>query len=329
MRRLRRSLLVICAAMLAASFSAARAADVEKYLPDGTVLVMTVNVKQILDSPLVKSHFLAKLQAALKEKGPMTETLNALGLDPLKDITRFTAASTGTNTDSKGLMILSGNFDPAKFEAVASKNAEQHAEALKVIHDNGRKIFEVQLPQSPKPLLVSILDKSTIVASVDKESLQEAFARTGDKQAKLTKDVEDLLRGVDTNQSLWMAMVGEALSKNQMMTSDEKIKKNLENIETISAGLTLSNDIKLLVNVFAKNDDGAKDLANWVTELVNSLKGMAAMMASGQKELAPVVDIIDSIKVETDGKKILVKTEVTEDTIKEGLKKASNPKEND
>jgi len=323
MRRLRRSVLVIGAAMLLAGVSAVRAADVEKYLPDGTVLVMTVNVKQILDSPIVKNHLLGKLQAVLKQNA---STLNALGLDPLKDITRFTAASTGTNTDSKGLLILSGNFDPAKIEAVAQKKAKQHAEELKMTEDNGHKVFEVQLPQSDKPLLVCVLDKSTIVASVDKDSLEEAFARTGDKQAKLNKDVEELLKGVDTEQSLWVAMLGEALSKNERIP-DEKIKKNLENIETISAGLTVSNDIKLLINVFAKNADGAKEVAKALTELVNNAKGFAAMMANDKKELTPLVGVVDSIKVETEGKKVIVKSEVTEDVIKEGLKNA--PKEND
>jgi hypothetical protein len=321
MPRLRRSVLMICAAMLLGSVGAAQAADVEKYLPDGTVVVMSVNVKQLLDSPLVKNHFLDKLQAALKQNGEMSETLKALGLDPLKDITRFTAASTGTNTDSKALMILSGNFDPAKFEAVAAKSAEQHVGGLKMTNDNGHKILEVQLPQRPKPLLVCVLDKNTIVASADKECLEEAFARTGDQQAKLQKEVEDLLKEVDEEQSLWIAMLGEALSKNEMIP-DEKTKKNLQNIDTISAGLTVSNDIKLLVNVFAKSSDGAKELANALTELLNGLKGFVAMMAANQKELAPAVGIVDSIKVLTEGKKVIVKSEVSEDVIEKGLKDA-------
>jgi hypothetical protein len=327
MRRLRHSVLVVCAALVITTAGAVQAAEVEKFLPDGSVFVITVNVRQLLDSPIIKNHLLDKLQAALKESGEVGETLNSLGIDPLKDITRITAASTGTNQDSKGLIILSGNFDPAKFEATAKKSAEQHPDAIKLLKEGDRQVYQVQIPQSPKPLLVSVVDKTTIIATADKESLQEAFAKAAsDRPVKLKKEVEQLLQGVDAQQSLWVAMLGEALSKNEMIP-DEKTKKKLEDIDTISAGVTVAKDIKLLINVLAKSAGGAKELAGEVTEGLNNAKGLLAFAASEKKELGPAVSILDSIKVLTEGNKITVKSEVSEDVIEKSLKNAGKPKE--
>ena len=39
----------------------ARAGEVDRYLPDDTEIVVNVNIRQILDSPLVKKHALEKL----------------------------------------------------------------------------------------------------------------------------------------------------------------------------------------------------------------------------------------------------------------------------
>jgi hypothetical protein len=327
MRRLRHLSFAVCTTLLVSAIASVQAADVEKYLPDGTVFVVTVNVKQLLDSPIVKNHLLDKFQAALKSSSEISEVLDSLGIDPLKDLTRFTAASTGTNPDSKGLLILAGNFDPAKFEALAKKNADRHADVLKILTENGHQVYEVQIPQSPRPLLVSVLDKNTIVATVDKESLQEAFSRVAsEKPVKLKKEIEQLLQGVDGRQSLWVAMLGEALSKNEML-SDDKTKKTLEKIDTISAGITVAKDIQLLINVLAKSSEGAKDLASEMTDGLNNAKGLLALAASDKKELGPAVGILESIKVGTDGKKITVKSEVPEDVIEKSLKDAGKSKD--
>jgi hypothetical protein len=327
MRRLRYLSYAVCMALLVSAVAPVQAADVEKYLPDGTVFVITVNVKQLLDSAIVKNHLLDKMQAAFKGSSEITEVLDSLGIDPLKDITRFTAASTGTNPDSKGLLILAGNFDPAKFEAAAKKNADSHADVLKVLSENGRQVYQVQIPQSPKPLLVSVLDKHTIVATVDKESLQEAFTRaSSEKPVKLKKEIEELLQAVDGQQSLWVAMLGEALSKNEMVP-DDKTKKTLEKIDTISAGITIANDIKLLINVLAKSAEGAKDLAGEMTDGLNNVKGLLAFYANNKKELGSAVGILESIKVITDGKKVTVKSEVPADVVEKTLKDAGKSKD--
>src|SRR5262245_42798589 len=106
----------------------ARAAEFEKYLPNDTDTVLTVNVRQGIESALGKKYRepAAKL---LKDATEVREVLNDLGFDPFKDIQRVTMAlgesafqaavqpgqvSTGAGL---GCVIVQGKFDLAKFNA--------------------------------------------------------------------------------------------------------------------------------------------------------------------------------------------------------------------
>src|SRR5262245_31717976 len=63
----------------------AAAGSYEKYLPDDADGVVTINVRALLDSELVKKVGLDKMLADNEEA---QKSLKALGLDPLKDIER-------------------------------------------------------------------------------------------------------------------------------------------------------------------------------------------------------------------------------------------------
>src|SRR5262245_49111803 len=49
--------------------ASARAGDIDPYLPDDTEAVVSVNVRQILDAPLVKKEALDALNKMLEERG--------------------------------------------------------------------------------------------------------------------------------------------------------------------------------------------------------------------------------------------------------------------
>ena len=75
--RIGRALLGIslAATMLAAP---ARAADLSQYLPDGTLLVVSFNIKQLMDAPLVKSD-----EKAFKDgMAEVTKALEGFGVEP-------------------------------------------------------------------------------------------------------------------------------------------------------------------------------------------------------------------------------------------------------
>src|SRR4051794_26808628 len=86
---------LFAAAFLAVVVAApVRAAEVDVLLPAETEAVMFVNVRQILDSDLVKKYALGQVKQAL-QGNENQKLLKDLGLDPLKDIDRVTVGSWG------------------------------------------------------------------------------------------------------------------------------------------------------------------------------------------------------------------------------------------
>src|SRR5260370_35389399 len=97
-RRFQRSLL---AAALLALAVPVKAAEVDKCLPDDTEFVLVVNVKQIIDAPLIQKHALEHLKAFLKGNSDVTTILDSLGFDPFKDLSEITVAGNGLSSDMK------------------------------------------------------------------------------------------------------------------------------------------------------------------------------------------------------------------------------------
>src|SRR5258707_15347454 len=113
--------LVLAVGLLAAP---ARAAEVDKYLPSEAEAVMFVNVRQILDSAVVKKYALELAKDGLKNNVDAQQMLNAFGLDPFKDITSFTVATGGGISEPKLLAIMHGTFDVAKIQAAVEAHAK-------------------------------------------------------------------------------------------------------------------------------------------------------------------------------------------------------------
>ena len=71
-----------------------RAADPDKLLPADAEFVLSVNVKQIVESDIIKKYALAQMKQALQGNDAQ-KMLKELGLDPLKDIDRVVLGGSG------------------------------------------------------------------------------------------------------------------------------------------------------------------------------------------------------------------------------------------
>src|SRR5262249_1317958 len=81
-----------------------------KYLPGDTEVVVTVNIKQILDSELVTSNkeALERLRKYLRKIMPSEgqECLKKTGFDPFKDLTNITLAMPPSKEPERVLAIM-------------------------------------------------------------------------------------------------------------------------------------------------------------------------------------------------------------------------------
>src|SRR3954463_12113006 len=100
---------------VAATFALApslRAADLTGLLPDGTALVLSLNVKQLLQAPLVRSD-----EKAFKQlMADATKALERFGVDPAKDLDRVLLAASDPLKPASWLVLLSGRFDANKVQ---------------------------------------------------------------------------------------------------------------------------------------------------------------------------------------------------------------------
>jgi len=299
-----------------------RAAEINRYLPEDTEVISTLNVKQILESHLVKKHGVEALKELLKNIDEVGNVLKDLDFDPFKDLDRITAAGPGGNDQDKGMVIFHGRFDLAKFRAKGEEAAKDYGELLK-IHKvpNGQGeqllLYEVTVSELPMPLFVALPNRDTLLASFGKDYVVDALRRKG-KPVLKDKDFQALLEKMDPRASWGMAMVRGAWANADLPAA---VKDALNSLEALGGTLVIEDEITLELIGNAKNAKAAQDIRQKVNDGLNTGLGILAILAGQQKELAPVLDFAKSIKCTARDKTIILKASVTGEMIEKALKK--------
>jgi hypothetical protein len=94
---------------LAAWGTAAPAAEWEKYLLDDANFVLSVNVKQLLQSPLFTKHHQKQVEELLKTEGAQA-VLKDTGFDPLRDVEELVVVMGKSSFPVKGRRRLAMPF---------------------------------------------------------------------------------------------------------------------------------------------------------------------------------------------------------------------------
>src|ERR1051326_5572524 len=186
--RLGRLAFCISALFLAASAQAADLEKVAKLLPDETETVMSVNLRQILDSAVVKKYGLEKLKDALDSQGDIKEYLKDMGMDPFKDIDQIIVGSAGSSDADKGLVIISGRFNQEKVEAKAKEIAKDKSDFIKVDKIGTHTVFEVSVPNAPQSMYACVISKNMILAASSKATLEDALKKNAGKKTHKLKN---------------------------------------------------------------------------------------------------------------------------------------------
>ncbi len=320
MRRLRFLLVASLAAVSLAVTAPVHAADVDPFLPNDSEAIFVLNIRQLLDSNLFKKYGVAeKAVAALKEEPMAVQVLSSLGIDPLKDIDSVVIAG-GTDPD-KGLVIVHGHFDVAKFNATGEQHAKDHPDNLKVQKIGATTVFEVSAPELDKPMFVAAASKTTLVAAGSKDYLAEALDKAAGKKKTALKSTQfaDLLGKADAKQSMWLVVGGAALQ--QGLAKVEQAKEVVAKIENLTGGVTLTDDVKMKFVISTKDADGAKALSKMISDGINAAKGFASLIAAQEKAAAPLLEVFDSIKVDAADKTVSITGGVSAEQIDKALKR--------
>jgi hypothetical protein len=305
-----------------------RAAEVDKLLPNDTEVVFSVNVRQILDSPLGKKLPLDQAKEALKAQDDAHQVLKELGFDPFTDLDSITAAvSSGGDTD-KGLLIVRGKFDLEKFRAKAEAVAKDMPDTLKIQKKpNGSggttTVYEVNnvVPGS-QTMYVALLNKNTLVASAGIDYVLDAADKdAGRKKTALkNKEVQALLGRVDTTQSIWAVVLGSTLEDSPLGKGGDT-KDIVEKVQDVFAGVAIDKDIVATLTVTAKKADDAKKIEEALNDGLDQARGFLAILANSQKEAKPLLNLLRNIKPTVKDKTVTIEIKVAGEMIEKAINK--------
>jgi hypothetical protein len=286
----------------------AQAAELDKFLPDDTEVVASINIRQLLDSGLAKKFDVAKeVEKGIKENKEAGDVLKMLGLDPLKDVSRLTLATPGKSDEKRVLIAVHGSFDLAKIHDTADNIIKDKPEALSVSKEGNLRLYEVK-PKGDQSVYVCLLNKDVLVASPVKAYVVDAIAKSsGKREAKFSKGLQQLVAKQDQKQSFWFAALATADLKEQLAKSPQT-KAIADKLESFSAGVTVTNDIKLNINIQTSEEAAAKD----IKQKLEGAKAIGIVFIGsiedpGIKEYVPIItDVLNAFQFSQDKGRAIV-----------------------
>jgi hypothetical protein len=314
--------LVLAALVSLMSMVAARAADVAPELPNDTEIVGHVNVRQLLDSPLVQKHALDHIKNVIKGTPHVDTVLDELGINPFTDISSITVAGPGGADPKRGLLMVQGIFKPDKFKARAERAVMEGA-PLKIVKAEAYTLYEVNVPDGPTPdVFVCVADEKTFLASPNRDMLLDALDKhTGKKKSEVSADLKARIAKHNSAESAWVVALSSGLGKGPIASDPTAKKDFLDKSVTLGASVDVTKDVSLAAVIDAKNDQDAADIGKKLTELVDQGKAILQAFAQSNKDLAPLIDVANSFKVTTEGKVVRVKGSVPNSVIEKAIKR--------
>lgn len=311
MRRLTASgLLSLC--LVAGMSLPARAADIENVLPNDTEFVMSFNIKQLLDSAIVKKYASDMIDQAVENSPEAQQFMELTGLDPRKDLTRIIMAGSGSDpSDMSAVVLMEGNYDPTKLNAVLAEVARAKSEMISVIKDGNLTLYKIEGPESPTPLFAHVANKSLVVMATSKDLVKDTLAKTtGAKKGGVSKELSSLLGRVKDDASMYMIAVVKGKTDNIPIPNPD-VAKIVENIETVSLSLNLTADVAIDLGVGVNDEDAAKELGDQLAMAIPQAKSFVQLFAIQQPKLKkPLNDIVTSLKSGVNGKVVSLKVNI-------------------
>jgi hypothetical protein len=306
-----------------------QAAELPAYLPADSEILVSVNVRQVVDSPLFKAKAADAVRQALAREEQAKAVLADLGFDPLTDLDRILAMSPGGAEEDRGLVVFQGRFDTAKFKAVGKKAMREHPEVLKshtVTDARGAKVlvYEVRFPDPDLPLFVAVADAHTILASPGKDYVVDALKKI-DKKGKpafRNKAFGALVEKLDLEMSVSLAAVGSALTRGGGIP-EGAVRNALNRIAAVGGGVKVEKDIEFEVMISAKDEVQARQLKGSADGALKQAITLLALATSAQPELNPVFEMVRSVRVRLKGQVVTIRARVEAETIEELFKKGA------
>lgn len=276
-------------------------ADSTKYLPDKTMLVVSINLKQILQSQFARAGD-GPLRPIVAEAGKMLERI---GLDAAKDIDRIWIAIGDQMNAKTSLVFVDGRFDAAKIHAGLKDLAAKRNIEFRVFEEGGVTIFQGstarpansrQMVGLPEKFYFAALDASTIAIAADPSSMSDAIAiKAGSRRSTVRPKIVELVGKMGQSDSASLVFA----PPDGMLTSASTV-----GLQTVIGSIVVTEGIVTDIHVGAKDADVAKRLLDEISEGLQRLKDILPGLATeqpgvGRREQEFIRNALGTIRVTT------------------------------
>jgi hypothetical protein len=282
-----------------------RAADADPATPGDTELIASVNLKQILDSALVKKYLLDQFKGALQTPD-IKKFTDLTGLDPLSDLHSVTLSAVGTH-NPKFLGVVRGKFDVDRINKAAAKAAEEDP-SVKITKAGDQTIVEATKGKDTVYTLVA--DAKTLLFSNDKDYLLKGAKRGG--QAVLKADLKAAMGKVAVKDSLWFVVLITDEIK-QQIAKNPQTEKYAEKLKSVTASVNLTDAVAANLQIHTTDVKVAMDIKS----IFEGLKPLAALAAQGDEQKGALIkEVMDNVKIEANESTVKIEVKVSEELIK-------------
>jgi len=139
----------------------------------------------------------------------------------------------------------------------------------------------------------------------------------------LPKEFKTLLETTNDKQSFSVVATGPALArllKNAPVPNVEAAAESLQAVEGLSLAITITRDITFQLGVNAKDKEAAEEMAKASNGLLILAKSMVNKKAKEDAKLAPVSDVVKTIRVVSQGTNLTIRGEITFENLGKLLK---------
>jgi hypothetical protein len=323
--------MAVLAAGLAAGLSTPIQAQDTKFLPEETEVIMTVNFKQIMNSKLVQDNqilvgFLKQgLEAQLQKDPDAAAAFKELGIDPFNDLDKLTIGATGGKDLSKMVVVMTGKFSASKIASVMKKFADKEKDSVKIHGSGASAIYEFAGKGGANENgFMTVVGNKHVLVTQNKDTLKSAVAqgKAGGEPA-LKKEVQALLANLNNKQSIGFVATSAALQKGIKESNNQQAQQmgaTLEKLKGMAASITISNEIAIQANLEAKDADTAKEIVKQATGGLVLANFALQQQAQQNPQIAPLVDVLKTLRVTSQGNGVTATGRVSADVIEKGLK---------
>lgn len=301
-----------------------RAADVDVIWPAESQQVFRFNVRQILDSELIKKYALGQIKQAMEGRDAK-EMLEDLGIDPLKDIDTISGGIWNNDPnnpmDTHGVIALRGKFNGTKLFEQAEKAAQRDGDRVSIVNEGDTKLVKVVVDNLPEPIYATMADENTIVAASDKKLVMAAVKAVDTKtKASLKPELAELIKVMDDKASMFYVSVSNGqvgdIPPNPIFEDTEKLKKQLEQLESTAMTLRVTGDVTMEMGMAMKTKEDAEDFNSTLEEMFGKVKAFLPFITMNAPQAKPIVDDLkNGMKTTLDGKTIKMKIKISGDSI--------------